>query len=93
MDGYVIAIDPKGDHLINEDAGRKVFSIDKMEEGAELVIRLVTEGRWQAPTGRYGKLSGSEGYTVWMLRQGRPQGIHCPDVAAAVDVCLRTGQA
>ena len=48
MDGYVIAIDSKGDHLINEDAGRKVFSSDKMEEGAELVIRLVTEGRWRA---------------------------------------------
>jgi type III restriction enzyme len=93
VDNYVIAIDPKGDHLINEDAGRKVFSIDKMEEGPELVIRLVTEGRWQSsPTGLFGKISGTDGYTVWMLRQGRPHGIHCANVSAAVDVCLRTTQ-
>jgi type III restriction enzyme len=60
VDNYVIAIDPKGDHLINEDAGRKVFSINKMEEGPELVIRLVTEGRWQSsPTGLFGKISGT----------------------------------
>lgn len=90
LDNYVIAIDPKGDHLINEDAGRKVFSIDKVEDGPELVIRLVTEGRWQtSPTGLYGKISGSEGYTVWMLRQGRPHPIHCPNLTTAVEVCLR----
>jgi type III restriction enzyme len=93
VDNYVIAIDPKGDHLINEDAGRKVFSIDKMEEGPELVIRLVTEGRWQSsPTGLFGKISGTDGYTVWMLRQGRPHAIHFANILAAVDVCLRTAQ-
>jgi type III restriction enzyme len=93
VDNYVIAIDPKGDDLFNEDAGRKVFSIDKMEEAPELVIRLVTEGgRQSSPTGLFGKISGTDGYTVWMLGQGRPHGIHCPNVSAAFDVCLRTAQ-
>ena len=41
----VVAIDTKGDHLITEDAGRKLFFIEKVEDGPELVIRLVTKGR------------------------------------------------
>lgn len=94
VDNFVVAFDRKGDHLITEDAGRKLFFIDKMEEGPELLIRLVTEGQWQSsPAGLYGKISGSEGYSVWMLRQGRPHAIHCANIAAAVDVCLRTSQA
>src|SRR5205814_1459298 len=61
------------DHLINEDAGRKVFSIDKMEDGPELVIRLVTQGRRQAsPTGLYGKISGSERARAHALARGHP---------------------
>ena len=68
-----MAIDTKGDHLITEDAGRKLFYIEKVEDGPELIIRLVTKGQWQvAPNGVYGKLSGSPGFTVWALKQGKP---------------------
>ena len=48
VDGYVIAINSKCDHLINEDAGRKVFSSDKMEDGGGAGYPAGTEGRWQA---------------------------------------------
>ena len=50
VDGLVVAIDTKGDHLITEDAGRKLFFIEKIEDGPELVIRLVTQGAWQIAT-------------------------------------------
>lgn len=44
------SIPAKGDHLITEDAGRKLFFIDLIEDGPELVIRLVTKGEWHAST-------------------------------------------
>jgi type III restriction enzyme len=80
-----------GDHLITEDAGRKLFFIEKIEDGLELVIRLVTEGAWQiAATGQYSKISSSSGYSVWALRQGKPYPIHCSNIGEAVELCLRT---
>jgi len=45
-----VAIDTKGGHLITEDAGRKLFFIDPIEDGPKLVIRLVTMGEWHAST-------------------------------------------
>jgi type III restriction enzyme len=88
-DKTVVAIDTKGDHLITEDAGRKLFFIEKVEDGAELVIRLVTRGEWQVANGVYGKLSGSPGFTVWALKQGVPHPTHCSTVAEAAQLCLR----
>jgi type III restriction enzyme len=88
-DKTVVAIDTKGDHLITEDAGRKLFFIDKMEEGPELVIRLVTRGEWQVANGVYGKLSGSPGFTVWALRQGKPHPTHCDTIGEVAQLCLR----
>jgi len=90
VDNQVVAIDTKGAHLITEDAGRKLFFIEKVEEGPELVVRLVTEGEWHiSPNGIYGRVSGSDGYSVWIQRLGRPHPMHCSNVGAAVDMCLR----
>jgi type III restriction enzyme len=89
-DKTVVAIDTKGDHLITEDAGRKLFFIDKVEDGPELVIRLVTKGKWQVANGVYGKLSGTLGFTVWALKQGIPNPTHCNTIAEAAQLCLRT---
>ncbi|MNK66052.1 hypothetical protein D3C87_853660 [compost metagenome] len=89
-DKTVVAIDTKGDHLITEDAGRKLFYIEKIEDGPELVIRLVTRGEWQvSQNGVYGKLSGSEGFTVWALKQGKPHPMRCATIAETVQLCLR----
>ncbi|WP_237719428.1 hypothetical protein, partial [Roseomonas sp. B5] len=89
-DKTVVAIDTKGDHLITEDAGRKLFYIEKVEDGPELVIRLVTKGEWQvAQNGVYGKLSGSAGFTVWALKQGKPHPTHCATLNGAAQLCLR----
>jgi len=82
----VFAIDTKGDHLIVEDAGRKLFHIKKIEDGPELVLRLVTQGKWNA---NFTKENGSRGYTVWSLKQGKLDAKHCVDVVATARACLR----
>lgn len=81
----VVAIDTKGDHLLSEDARRKLFDIDSTGERSRLLLRLISEGRWNiAPTGQIGK-RGEEGYTVWRWGSGRLQATHHPDARSAVD--------
>jgi type III restriction enzyme len=86
MDNALIAIDTKGDHLITEDAGRKVFHINKLGNGPDLLIRLVTQGEWDA---KISKLNNN-GYTVWLLRNGKVHPIPCKEINEAVQVCLRS---
>lgn len=88
-DKFVVAIDTKGDHLITEDAARKLFFIEKVEPGIELTIRLVTKGKWHTSAGQYSKESGSTGYTVWMRKQGKITPTHCPNLTSTVQVCLQ----
>jgi type III restriction enzyme len=83
----VIAIDTKGDHLIVEDSGRKLFHIGVIGNGPRLEIRLVTEGEWHANHGEIGKFSGSSGYTVWSLRHGKIHPTTCRTIAKAVEAC------
>jgi type III restriction enzyme len=85
IDKGVIAIDTKGDHLIFEDAGRKLFSIDKIGNGPELVIRLVTQGKWNAQRAKI----GSDGFTVWIMRHGQPHPLPAATMAEAVTLCLQ----
>ena len=82
----VFAIDTKGDHLIVEDASRKLFLIDQVEPGPKLLIRLVTEGKWDS---NFSKASGSTGYTVWTLKQGKVHPTHCKDEGETVQTCLK----
>jgi type III restriction enzyme len=92
VDNQIMAIDTKGPHLLTVDVMRKLFFIDKLEEGPELVIRMVSEGTWHvAPTGLFSRTGGSSGeYSVWIQRQGRAHVTPCRNLSEAVDVCLRT---
>ena len=83
----IAAIDTKGDHLIVEDAGRKLLFVNKVGSGPDLMIRLVTQGKWND---RFEKL-GREGYSVWSLRNGKPHPVHVDNAAKAVAASLRTG--
>ena len=85
VDKAIIAIDTKGDHLIKEDSGRKLFHIKKTGTGFDLFIRLVTRGTWDD---RVEKTNGT-GFTVWALRNGKPHPIHADSVNNAVQVCFR----
>jgi type III restriction enzyme len=84
----VVAIDTKGDQLIVEDAGRKLFHIDVRGGGPRLDIRLVTEGEWHAK-GEIGKIAGTPGYTVWGLKNGKAHPTYCRSVAKAVEACIQ----
>lgn len=85
---HVVAIDTKGDHLIVEDAGRKLFHIDAVSPGAVLSVRLVTEGHWTVTGGMPSKLKGKAGFTVWNLKQGKLHPNLCADAAVAAKACL-----
>jgi hypothetical protein len=71
-DKYVVAIDTKGDHLIVEDSARKLFEIPAVEEGTELVVRLVTEGEWHVKGGTPEKRPGAAACTRRSAIAGSP---------------------
>ncbi|MFZ1746161.1 MAG: DEAD/DEAH box helicase family protein [Nitrospirales bacterium] len=85
VDKRIIAIDPKGDHLIKEDAGRKLFFVEQVGTGSEVVIRLVTQGTWTDKIDKTNKL----GFTVWTLRNGKPHPAHANNVSEAIQLCLQ----
>ena len=86
----IVAIDTKGDHLIVEDAGRKLFHIDAVARGPRVSIRLVTEGHWGVTNGLPNKEKGKLGYTVWKLKQGKLHATPCKNAEAAALACLQT---
>ena len=81
----IIAIDTKGDHLINTDAARKLFNIAKYGKGQDLLIRLVTEGEWSNDI----KKTGKAGFTVWKLKNGKVTGYHTATLKDCVTECLK----
>lgn len=85
----IVAIDPKGDHLITEDSSRKLFHIDVVGGGPRLVIRLITEGEWHTANGQPGKLGGTSGYTVWSLKNGKTHATYCRSIQKTVEACLQ----
>ena len=87
VDKEIVAIDTKGDHLIVQDAGRKLFHIKKIGTGPDLVIRLVTRGTWNDRIEK----TDNVGFTVWLLRNGKAHPLHADDVSTAVQLCLRQG--
>lgn len=60
----IYALDPKGDHLVAKDAGRKLLAIRDEKGRQRVMVRLLTEGRWSYETLR--KIS-SGGYSCWRL--------------------------
>lgn len=86
-DKAILAIDTKGDHLIVEDAGRKLFHISKIGKGLDVIIKLVTQGTWDDKIQKNNK----SGFTVWALKNGKPYPNHATNVSDAVKLCLRVG--
>ena len=87
---HIVVIDTKGDHLIVEDAGRKLFHIDAVAPGPKVSIRLVTDGHWNVMNGQPSKEKGKSGYTVWSLKQGKLHPAPCRNAAAAALACLQS---
>lgn len=86
---HIIAIDPKAKHLIAQDSYRKLLAIEKIEDGPELVIRLVSKGEWRVSAGQPTPVDLSKDcYTVWSLKQSK---LHATvgSLVEAVEACLR----
>lgn len=82
----IYALDPKGDHLINRDAGLKLLSIRDENGSQRVVVRLISEGRWSHnPIQK----QGPAGYSVWRLSTtGQLRCTHHSTIEDAVQKCL-----
>lgn len=90
VDQYIFAIDPKANHLIVEESRRKLISIDKIEDGPELVVRLVSKGEWRVSARQPLPVDMTKDcYTVWSLKQANLHATVCRTINEAVKACLR----
>ena len=65
-DNLIFAIDPGRNHLIREAAGRKLLDIRDENGRQRVVVRMLTEGRWEDPI----KRKSLNGFTVFSLASG-----------------------
>ena len=82
----IFALDPKGAHLLTDAAGRKLLDIRDEDGKQKVVVRLLTDGKWDEP----GKKKSNQGFTVWVLGTGgtvRPKHYHA--IEKAVEGALR----
>lgn len=74
-------IDPKGEHLIQRDAGRKILTVENDGGGSgqpPLKVCLITDGRW---TREYQQVPSDKGtMTAWLLRSGKPSPVPYSDM-------------
>lgn len=80
----ILALDTKGNHLIAEDSNRKLFYIEKACEGKDLIVKLISEKRYNERQ----EIIDTTGYTVWMVKQGQVSPITCSTLKEAVDISL-----
>lgn len=85
---YVFALDTKGEHILQNEVGRKLLAIvPHTRAKVSLLVRLISKGAWDRTPQR---ISG-EGYTVWALGNANAlKPIHCPTLETAVKVCLNS---
>ncbi len=82
----IYAIDPKGEHLIKNDAALKLMSI-RDESGKErILVRLISKGKWKHDPIRE---DGKGGFSVWKLGPtGKPRCTHHDTMEEAVKKAL-----
>lgn len=82
----IFALDTKGNHLIVQDSERKLFFIEKAYSGGpDLLVRLISEKKYN----EQGEVIDNKGYTVWKLKLGTVQPLHCDTINEAVKMCLK----
>lgn len=81
--GAVFALDPKADHLILQDASRKLLDVQDDKGKRQLAVRLITKGKWNAdPIKR--QTNEPHGYSVWRLQAGKLRAKHYHTMAETV---------
>jgi type III restriction enzyme len=83
--GVLFALDPKGEHLITADAGRKLLNISNEGGKARVLVRLVTEGQWDSPAQR----KSSAGFSLWALKSGAIKPRHFGTLQDAVEAAMK----
>jgi len=83
-DKTIYALDTKGNHLIHTDSGRKLFHIDKVCDGKDLFIKLISEKKYND----HGQVIDNNGFTVWLVKQGKIAPIACSTIREAVNTCI-----
>lgn len=78
----VYCLDTKGEHLIGQDAGRKLLSIlPAKNSDAQVKVQLISRGRWDTDP----KRTSPDGFTLWGVRHdGRLKVDHFDDESAVV---------
>lgn len=86
-DGVIFAIDPKGGHLLASDAYRKLLDIRDEKGQRKVLVRLISEGKWDDQAQKL----GPSGFTVWsaVKATGKPRARHFPEVTEAVSAALK----
>lgn len=86
-DDRIFALDPKGGQLLARDAGRKLLAIRDEKGRQRVVVRFITEGKWNYETLK--PAGPSVGYSVWRLATtGQLRCTYHKDAESAVAKCL-----
>lgn len=80
----ILALDTKGSHLIDSDSRRKLFNIEKVCDGKDLIIKLISEKKYNDS----GQVIDNSGYTIWLTKQGIVSTLTCSTLKDAVALCL-----
>ena len=84
-DKALFALDTKGTHLIQTDSQRKLFFVENVcGEGPKLEVRLISEFKYNDK----GEIVEKSGYTVWKVKQGKINTVHCDTLKETVNNCL-----
>lgn len=68
VDGKVLCIDTKGEHLVETDSRRKLLTIEPHPRvDTRVEVKFVTTGRWKPD----GTPDGKDGYSIWQLGSGQ----------------------
>jgi type III restriction enzyme len=85
-DEFIFALDPKGAPFLATDAGRKLLAIRDENGKRVLIVRIVTEGRWNDETL---KNTAEDGFTAWTLTNtGKIRSRHKTELSDIMNVCL-----
>lgn len=81
-DKAIWLVDPKGEHLIQSEAGRKLVAIEAVPGELPLRVCLITTGTWDNTYNQ----RGSDGVTAWRVRGGV---VNNPEKFASLDKLLK----
>jgi hypothetical protein len=86
-DGLVFALDPEGGHLLAKDAWRKLLDIRDDKGQRRVLVRLISEGKWNEAILKM----GPKGSTVWsaVKSTGRLRAKNVATAAEAVEAPLK----